>query len=92
MQRIQYLIIALVCASLFGGWGAKAWAQTEVSTKEQLTAAITNNANIKLMADIVLSDELKIDGNKSVTIDLNGHTLDRGLGEAPRCSYHNLPC
>jgi hypothetical protein len=77
MKTKLSFILVLLCAVAQG-----AWAQTNVTTKEQLTAAITNGANIVLGADINLSDELTIDGNKSVTIDLNGHKLDRGLGTA----------
>ena len=58
-------------------------AQTVVTTESALRSAVaTNNANIQLGADIAISSELTIGGsnNVSVTIDLNGYTLDRGLG------------
>ena len=77
-------MIALLCASLFGGWGAGAWAQnavTPVSTEEELTTAIgRGDANICLSGNIYLSSYLDID-NKTVTIDLNGHSLSRHLSE-----------
>ena len=42
--------------------------------------AIANNANIKVTADIDLSNStLEIPSNKTVTINLNGHKLDRKL-------------
>ena len=58
-----------------------AWAQTTVSTDDELRAAIqTNGANITVTADIDLSNStLEIPANETITIDLNGHTLDRGL-------------
>ena len=57
-------------------------ASSFVKTEAELNAALTNGATIVLGADITLSNEVTIDGNKSVTIDLYGHKLDRGLGEA----------
>lgn len=51
-----------------------------VGTDSELRAAIQNNANITLTADIPLSNStLEIPKNNTVTIDLNGHTLDRNL-------------
>ena len=81
MKTKLSFMLALLCMVAQG-----AWAQTNVTTKEQLTAAITNGADIVLGADINLSDELTIDGSKTVTIDLNGHKLDRGLGTASSMS------
>jgi len=53
------------------------WAQTPVTTEDELRAAIQNNsANITVTADIQLTDKLMIDG-KTITIDLNGHKLYR---------------
>ena len=59
-------------------WAAQGvWAQTSVSTASELATAVqTNNANIRLDADILLSTYLNIDG-KTVTINLNGHKLYR---------------
>ena len=74
-------MIALLCASPFGGWGAGAWAQTSVSTAQQLSYAITDGANIRLTADILLSSYLNING-MAVTIDLNGHRLYRNLNSS----------
>ena len=74
MQKIRYLIIALLCAVVQG-----TWAQTEVSTENGLRSAITDGAYIRLMADIALSEKLEIGNGKIVTIDLNGKTLSRSL-------------
>lgn len=76
MKKIRFLIIALLCAVVQG-----AWAQTEVSTEDELNNAITDGADIKLTADITLSDYVNINDSKTVTIDLNGHSLNRGLSE-----------
>ena len=45
-----------------------------------MTGAIANGANIQLTADIQLDSYLDIDG-KTVTIDLNGHSLSRHLSD-----------
>ena len=63
MQKIRYLIIALLCAVVQG-----TWAQTEVSTENGLRSAITDGAYIRLMADIALSEKLEIASDKTVTI------------------------
>ncbi len=61
-------------------FGQAAWAQTTVTTESDLKTAVqTNNANIQLVADIALSSTLIIENNRTVTIDLNNCTLDRGL-------------
>ena len=58
-----------------------AWAQTNVSTDQELRAAIQiNNVDIKLLADLNLSNStLNIAEGMTVTIDLDGHALDRKL-------------
>ena len=56
--------------------------EVNVASYTQLMAAVINNANIKLTADITLSQEVTIQNNKIVTIDLNGHTLNRNLTTA----------
>ena len=71
------LFIALLCAVAQLMWADP----TIVTTDADLRAAIqTNNANIRVDADIDLSNStLSIDKNLTVTIDLNGHKLDRKL-------------
>ena len=62
-----------------------------VSNDTELRQAISdyNNVIVMLTADILMDDKtdgtncLLIDGNKNVTIDLNGHELSRGLTGAP---------
>lgn len=62
-----------------------AWAQTDVSSESALLSAISGNTvvSVRLTADITLSQCLLIDGSKTVTIDLNGHELGRGLSATP---------
>jgi len=76
MKTFRFWILALLCAVAQG-----AWAQTTVSTDQELRAAIQNNgANITVTADIDLSNStLSIPSGTTVTIDLGGHTLDRKL-------------
>ena len=76
MKAKLFFIIALLCVVSQG-----AWAQTEVSTKDALTSAISggNSVSVKLTADIALSEKLAISSGKTVTIDLNGHKLSRSL-------------
>ena len=77
MKKQLFLILALLCAVAQG-----AWAQTEVSTADDLKTAVqTDGANIKLMADIELSSYLNIN-SRTITIDLNGKTLSRNLESA----------
>ena len=75
MKKFLIPLIILLCAVAQG-----AWAQTPVSTDSELRSAITNDANISVTADIDLSNStLSIPSNTTVTINLNGHTLDRKL-------------
>ena len=64
------LILALMCMVVQG-----VWAQTEVSTEDELNNAITDGAYIRLAADITLSEKLTINSGQTVTIDLNCHKL-----------------
>ena len=78
MKTKAFLIIALLCAVAQG-----AWAQTNVSTEDELTTAISGGTTVSvtLTADIALSNYVDIPSSKTVTIDLNGHKLDRGLSK-----------
>lgn len=52
---------------------------TTVTTETELIAAVqTNNAQIRFANDISTTSLLEIQGSRSITIDLNGFTLDRG--------------
>ena len=64
-------------------FGQGVWAQTHVSNESALRTAVqANGANIVLDKNITLTDMLTIDAGKTVTINLNSHTLDRGLKDA----------
>ena len=71
------LFIALLCAAAQLIWADP----TIVTTDADLRAAVqTNNADIRVDADIDLSNStLSIESGLTVTIDLNGHKLDRKL-------------
>ena len=68
------LLAALLCATT-------TWAQTTyVGTDTELRNAIQDGANITVTANIELSNStLVIAESTTVTIDLGGHILDRGL-------------
>ncbi|MBR5337512.1 MAG: Ig domain-containing protein [Lachnospiraceae bacterium] len=59
----------------------------DVSTWSQLYDALQEGGNVKLTKDVKYgegggdhsSTPLEISGNKTVTLDLNGHVIDRGL-------------
>lgn len=55
------------------------WAQTEVSSESALNEALSGESpiSIKLTADITLKERMAIPEGKTVTLDLNGHTLQR---------------
>ncbi len=63
-------------------------ALTHVSTETDLNSAIQDGATVTLAADITLSSYVDISGGKTVTLDLNGHTLDRNLSE--RVDFGNV--
>ena len=70
MKKTLLFTFALLCTVVQG-----VWAQTPVSTEEDLIEAVkTDGKNIKLSADITLHDPLSI--TVSVTIDLNSHKLN----------------
>ena len=73
MNKLISFLFALICA-------ITTWAQTNVSTDQELRNAIADNANIKLTADIDLSNStLSIPEGTKVTLDLGGYALDRKL-------------
>ena len=75
VKGLLALIAALPCTMA-------AWATDyNVGTDAALRAAIQNDgANITMTADIDLRNiTLSIESGRTVTIDLGGYTLDRGL-------------
>ena len=77
MKAKVFLTFVFLCAVAQGAWAT----DYNVGTDSELRSAIQNNgANIKVTADIDLSNStLSIESGKTVTIDLNGFTLDRKL-------------
>ena len=76
------------CLFVLLGVAQAAWAQTTVTNESELRNAITDGANIVLGNDITIKKEMEIKANVSVTIDLNGKTLDRGLSK--QASYGHV--
>ena len=77
MKAIRLLILALTCGVAQGAWAA----DYTVKNDGELRAAIANDgANITVTADIDLSNStLEIKANTTVTLNLGGHSLNRGL-------------
>ena len=78
MRRVILIATVVFCAATL------AWAQNaiSVSTDSELRAAITNGATITVTCNIGLSNStLEIPSSSTVTIDLCGYTLDRGLNK-----------
>ena len=77
MKTKTLFILALLCTLVQVAWAT----DYTVGSDSKLREAIANNgANITVTADIDLSNStLEIKANTTVTIDLNGHTLDRNL-------------
>ena len=68
----------LFCLFALIGMAQGMWAQTTVYNENGLNSAITNGANIVLGNDITLTNWVIIDAPVTVSIDLNGHKLNRG--------------
>ena len=75
MKKLSLFLLALLA------FGPMVWAQDwiEVSDANGLNNAITNGTYIRLTADITLSAHLTIPAEKTITINLGGHTLRRNL-------------
>lgn len=73
MKRILFLMVCLLAIA------QGAWAQTEVDSESALKDALGGSSpiSIKLTADIALTERVAIPEGKTVTLDLNGHTLQR---------------
>lgn len=69
------IVIALLCLVAQGAWAQD---PTVVTTESELRDAIANGANIQFANDIVINALIAVEDNKTVTIDLGGHTLNRG--------------
>ena len=78
---ILILLLALVC-SMQGIWAQSQTSLILVANENELKSNITDGATLILQNDITISSEVVIDGNKSVVIELNGYTINRGLSSA----------
>lgn len=79
-MKKEFLISLFVLLGVVQGAWAQTW--TEVGTYNELDEALIDGAHIRLTNDIKMSGYLVIQGGrpgKTVVIDLNNHTLDRGL-------------
>ena len=80
MKRYLLIVTSFLLTLAQGAWAEETnW--TNADTKDALNAAIADGAHIRLTANITLSECLKIgqNGAQTVTIDLNGRTLQRNL-------------
>ena len=72
--KLFTLLAVLICTTT-------SWAQTRTTVtneNELRTAVQTNNAQIQFANDISTSSLLEIKNSRTITIDMNGFTLDRG--------------
>ena len=74
MNKTISMVIALLCMMVQG-----AWALTYVSNAEQLIDAGKNGGDVRLSDNITLSTTLVVSEGKTLSLDLNGYTLSRGL-------------
>ena len=73
------LALMFVCGALPSGALIASAATKSVAAEEALVPAVNNGGDIKLTADINLSAELNIPEGVTVSLNLNGKTLNRGL-------------
>ena len=72
--KLFTLLTVLICSTT-------SWAQTRitVTTETELRSAVqTDNAQIQFANDIDIANLLEIKDSRTITIDMNGFTLDRG--------------
>ncbi len=67
------LVIGVMPLSAVTAYAANA------ATEAALVKAVSKGGDVKLTKDIALTDVLRIPADVTVTLDLNGKTLDRGL-------------
>ena len=87
LKRFALVLLALA-------WSNHIQADTSVSTWEELKSAMANGGTINLTADCTdpspSSDNyLYVESGYTVTLNLNGHTIDRGLGGTNATSQAN---
>ena len=75
MKIKAIFLLALLCTMVQGAWAT----DYNVGNETDLTNAIVDGANITLTDNINLSSAITIGDGKTVTIDLNGHTLNHDI-------------
>ena len=81
-KRLLGLLMAVCLVVSLLPAGALAAGETEVNTWSALQKALEAGDDVQLTADIVAANEdtgLIVPSGKTVTLDLNNHTIDRGL-------------
>ena len=81
VHRILPLLLALVLVISAMPFLAIPAFAASASTESALVKAVNAGGEVKLTKDIDLTDVLRIPTGKTVTLDLNGKTLNRGLTE-----------
>ncbi len=88
-RRLAGMLAGLLLFSLVGGLlpTMEARAATNVSTWDALYTAMKNGGDITLTSDVTGSSAigatgLQVPNGKTVTLDLAGHTIDRGLSSS----------
>ena len=90
-KLFSVLLALMLLVGMLPLHAATAFAATSVKTEKALFNAVSkvagnadadeNDNTIKLTKDIVITNCLRIPAGNAVTLDLNGHILDRGLTE-----------
>ena len=88
IKRAIFLLITLVAGAIL--WPVPSWAYTGTGTEDEpylvdnwndLNTLVSNSCHIKLTNNINSMTYLVIPPNKTITIDLNGYKIDRGLAQ-----------
>ena len=81
IKRIIPFLLALVLVTGVTPLAALTVSAANASTEAALLRIVNAGGTAKLTKDVLLSDVLRIPTGKTVTLDLNGFTLNRGLTE-----------
>ena len=95
-NKMQYcgaaglLLVILLALQLFVPVKVQAEDWTEVDSVTGLTAALTTGGKIRLTGDIV-GTTIEVPANVEAVIDLNGHDIDRDLGDGQNPQHSAVP-
>lgn len=89
-KRIAVLFLVLSTAMGLMPITALAVDATIVTTAAELISVFTDGGTAVLVSDITLTEPLVAASGKTVTLDLNGKTIDRGLTEGPGAFSGNV--